>query len=428
MLLPKIMAQPKEENQFTPNRALVVGKFSRYEFEKHRHPDLDEKQFIDCVSELSPAFLIHLQIAHLLITYSPYPIQVESRGSDYKSLLFHHNIHMRNRDHIVDCLRRRGIETKIVNRFGYTDELIQWADLIITSGGDGTFLMTASKIKTADKVIIGVNSDPTRSVGHLCLPMKYSDQFEGALDRILTGQFEWQYRQRIRVTIEGQNAFDDPIELHDQQLMHPECRFFEMEPFKKSSSSKNDNDGNRIAKMRRTLPFRALNEVFVGESLSSRVSYFELSINDHEQQKIRSSGITICTGTGSTSWSFNINKLTTQCVSNIFKIINEECFDNKEALSAKDKGMVAKVTDRFNSTLIYDPSKLSMAYTIRDPVVFGRRFMSNPRDFANRLIVKSRMTDAHIVMDGGLSYPFNDGSRAIFEILPEDALKTIKLE
>lgn len=33
-----------------------------------------------------------------------------------------------------------------------------------------------------------------------------------------------------------------------------------------------------------------------------------------------------------------------------------------------------------------------------------------------------------LVIDGGLSFPFNDGTEAFLEIRPEDSLKTITLE
>jgi NAD+ kinase len=71
---------------------------------------------------------------------------------------------------------------------------------------------------------------------------------------------------------------------------------------------------------------------------------------------------------------------------------------------------------------------LKMAYTIRDPVVFGTDFHHNPRGFAKTIEVKSRMTEANIVIDGGLSYKFNDGANATFDILEEDALRTISLK
>ena len=61
----------------------------------------------------------------------------------------------------------------------------------LTPGGDGTFLLGAAKIRCRDKPIIGINTDPTRSEGHLCLPKHYSFNVEGAIDKILRGEFSW---------------------------------------------------------------------------------------------------------------------------------------------------------------------------------------------------------------------------------------------
>ena len=218
---------------------------------------------------------------------------------------------MNNRQHVLETLESKGIETRLVDRFGYCQEVIDWADVIFTTGGDGTFLMAASKITNRNKPVIGINSDPTRSVGHLCIPTSYTTDFANALEKLLQNQFRWKYRQRIRITLSGVNAMDDPIELHDQQLKHPEFRFLDLEP-----RTAFDNTGGRgsssLHRESRVLPIRALNEVFIGESLSSRVSYYELGTNGTTPVKLKSSGVTICTGTGSTSWSFNINKLTHQ--------------------------------------------------------------------------------------------------------------------
>lgn len=39
------------------------------------------------------------------------------------------------------------------------------------------------------------------------------------------GMFRWQFRSRVRITLMGKNIQDPPIELHDQQLLHPENRY-----------------------------------------------------------------------------------------------------------------------------------------------------------------------------------------------------------
>jgi len=49
-----------------------------------------------------------------------------------------------------------------VKRPEFSTELLDWADVVLTAGGDGTFLDAASKILTNDKPIIGINTDPTR--------------------------------------------------------------------------------------------------------------------------------------------------------------------------------------------------------------------------------------------------------------------------
>ena len=41
-------------------------------------------------------------------------------------------------------------------------DVVRWADAIITAGGDGTFLSAASKITDRNKPLIGLNTDPAR--------------------------------------------------------------------------------------------------------------------------------------------------------------------------------------------------------------------------------------------------------------------------
>ena len=45
-----------------------------------------------------------------------------------------------------------------------------------------------------------------------------------------------------------------------------------------------------------------------------------MSVNDSVRVKQKSSGVTVCTGTGSTSWHFNINHAPCESVAQILKI------------------------------------------------------------------------------------------------------------
>ena len=56
--------------------------------------------------------------------------------------------------------RKFGIEFKVVQRRNYTFELVNQSDLIISAGGDGTFLAAAKRVKDSSIPVIGINTDP----------------------------------------------------------------------------------------------------------------------------------------------------------------------------------------------------------------------------------------------------------------------------
>lgn len=491
--------------------------------------------------------------------------QLTQRGSVYDSLKHHDQVQKSCLHQIESTLASNKIEYQTVDRFGYTDDKVNWADVIITSGGDGTFLMAASKVSDRNKPIIGINSDPTKSVGHLCLPSHYTNNFDKVIESLKSGKFQWQYKQRLRITLIGEAADEDPRELNDirynlrgtnqfldqddlsqdqtslparggspshisehatyQQLPGPmNCRYSlppsaggsnvtnttnstsqtdisqlsedynamnttsplssttvsnteqnhvqpdtrspsaaqntatTLSPFasiSKASGSSTSQSSTTIAQVASTqqvtnkpyktvdgrvlhktrqLKERALNEVFVGETLSARVSYYELSVDSSAMSKMKSSGLTVCTGTGSTSWYYNINKLTQQQVQSVLSIISDIANTNNDpsgGLHADNLELISEVTRRFNQTLTFSPSEPKMAYSIRDPVdyfsvVNGTNH--NHRSYAKRIEVKSRMQNACLVLDGCQFYPFNDGSYALIEMYDEDALKTVNID
>ena len=79
---------------------------------------------------------------------------------------------------------------KVAQRFDQSlnEESVRWADILIPAGGDGTFIMTASKV-TDDKPVLGVNTYPSGSAGYLCLSPWYTENFDEALKKIMEGKF-----------------------------------------------------------------------------------------------------------------------------------------------------------------------------------------------------------------------------------------------
>lgn len=154
---------------FRPKNVLILTKLSRYQFEKQQHDkDMPEDEF-----------------RHF----------IESRGSDYTLIKYYHNVHKSVEEKIVNSLEKRGLEVKICQRTNYTDTLVDWADLIVTAGGDGTFLLGASKIKDRNQPIIGINTDPTRSEGHLCLPKIWSLNVDDAVQALVDGKVKYNFYQ-----------------------------------------------------------------------------------------------------------------------------------------------------------------------------------------------------------------------------------------
>ncbi|XP_077203097.1 NAD kinase 2, mitochondrial isoform X3 [Paroedura picta] len=293
-------------------------------------------------------------------------------------------------------------------------------------------LLAASKVLDRLKPVIGVNTDPDRSEGHLCLPVRYTHSFPDALQKLYRGEFRWQWRQRIRLHLEGTGINPVPVDLHEQQ--------FSQEQHSRAHVNGRFQDQRSQISAPHLLPVRALNEVFIGESLSSRVnyksckpsfkfslhraSYYEISVDDGPWEKQKSSGLNICTGTGSKAWSFNINKVANQAVEEILKIAKKY-----ESLNLPmNKDLIQKVTNEYNESLLYDPEEPRMFFSIREPISNRVFSSSRQRGFASKVCVRSRCWDACMVVDGGTSFEFNDGAIASILIDTDDALCTVLLQ
>ncbi|XP_071991176.1 NAD kinase 2, mitochondrial isoform X2 [Engystomops pustulosus] len=377
---------------FRPERVAVVTKTTRYEFEqqRYRYTGVNEDELRELLA---------------------------LKGSSYNGLLQRHNIHSENVEHVVESLRNEGIDVRVVKRRDYDEETVRWADAIISAGGDGTMLLAASKVLDKSKPVIGVNTDPERSEGHLCLPVRYTHSFPEALHKLYRGEFRWQWRQRIRLFLEGTGINLTPVDLHEQQLS--------LEQHSKAhSAGGHQEQTSATISGPHLLPIRALNEVFIGESLSSRASYYEISVDDGPWEKQKSSGLNVCTGTGSKAWSYNINKMAPQTVEEILNIVKR----HKIANVTQNEGLIERVTNDYNESLIFNPEEQRMFFSVREPIANRVFSSSRQRGFTSKVSVRSRCWDACMVVDGGTSFEFNDGAIVTISMDGGDALCTVLLD
>lgn len=395
----------KDDVRLNMEKCLIVSKVTRFEYEKHCHENISD-------GELEKV--------------------LRKRGSDFDSMMQMHRRQKAFEENVAKSLESMGLQVEMASRLTYNDDLIKWCDVVVPCGGDGTFLLAASRVRDANKPVIGFNSAPHKSVGRLCLPTWCSNDVKGAFQALKEGRFSWMRRSRIRTTITCEPKLLDTITPVDLHTLHF-CRYppVTVTPDGQESDSNRINtnpDATRSCPLAtKVLPYLALNEVFIGESVTSRVSLLRLQIDNGAWTHTKSSGLCVTTGTGSTSWHFSINCLRTHSVLELMKILSEECGVKLDTSLEKAR----EVTEKYNQRLMFAPDSDQLAYSVREYITFeewptprGLRV----RDRASSVTVKSHCTDAGLVVDGSVSFPFNDGTEAVLETHPEDSLMTVHMD
>lgn len=112
-----------------------------------------------------------------------------------------HDFHHQTLDLVDKALREHGLNVEQCWR-GQKPADVKHIDLIVTVGGDGTFLQSA-RLAT-NQVMLGVNSDPRWSVGQFCA----TDQqgFEPLLKKVLLGKRAYRQVRRLRLKTADQSV------------------------------------------------------------------------------------------------------------------------------------------------------------------------------------------------------------------------------
>lgn len=116
-----------------------------------------------------------------------------------------HERHVKTICEVERILNRHGMMCKKSSR-GHVKSFNNF-NLIITIGGDGTFLRTAHHVNR--QMILGINSIPETSVGAWCtMNLK---QFKNRISKILAGKHEVQKFLRMKVKINGKTLPIEPV-------------------------------------------------------------------------------------------------------------------------------------------------------------------------------------------------------------------------
>ena len=171
-----------------------------------------------------------------------------------KFVLFGHTINSSRAsvaDNLLALLKARGDEV--------TDELSPDVDMVISLGGDGTFLKAAEKVGASGIPIVGINT------GHLGFLADVStDEMGDFWDCIHKGHYEVRSRSVLHTEVfQPKHVHTDPIVLH------------------------------------------ALNEVAVTKHDSASMISIRAFVNGELLTTYRSDGLLVCTPTGSTAYSLS---------------------------------------------------------------------------------------------------------------------------
>ena len=118
-----------------------------------------------------------------------------------------HERHMKTLQVVKNILSDFGIHYDV--RLRYRLDNLPSYDLVITIGGDGTFLETSHFIRGTP--IMGINSTPAVSVGYFC--KTDSESFKRKMKRFLQGNCRFESLHRVRATVNGKPA--GPLALND---------------------------------------------------------------------------------------------------------------------------------------------------------------------------------------------------------------------
>jgi len=124
-----------------------------------------------------------------------------------------HLAHETTMKRVREILKRENISAKYVYRAGKVNE--SGFDLVITVGGDGTFLDASHQVSRCP--ILGVNSSPKDSVGMFCGAT--SQNLEEVLERIRQDRVRIFKLSRVRVRL-NQRLLPPPV-LNDVLIAHP---------------------------------------------------------------------------------------------------------------------------------------------------------------------------------------------------------------
>lgn len=129
-----------------------------------------------------------------------YAALLEAGAEVVRSFEAAHKAHAATLKRVVEALEGAGLPYRLRYRAGLRTDMTSGKALVVTVGGDGTLLDACRKVE--DAPVLGVNSDPDRSVGFLCAAN--AETFSDVLAEVMSGRVEPTPVARLGATLDGE--------------------------------------------------------------------------------------------------------------------------------------------------------------------------------------------------------------------------------
>lgn len=238
-----------------------------------------------------------------------------------------HLQHQATAARVEEVLRARKVSLRVVPRL--TVALAKWADLIITVGGDGTFLAASHAVVAGPHhdgpPMLGVNSAPSSSVGYFCCATE--DDFAARFEEVASGRLRSRALWRMQVTIN-----------------------------------------------REPLPVQALNDVLLAHSVPAETTRYVLATAAREQDQ-KSSGIWVSTAAGSTAAiraaGGHIQPLDSRCLQYIVREPMAWNFTGEPLVGGEFDDELVVTSRMLRGALYIDGGHLRRPFGFGDRIVFA---------------------------------------------------------
>jgi len=188
------------------------------------------------------------------------------------------------------CLAANKIKYRATRRVNFTKAMVKNRDLVITVGGDGTFLKAAHYI--GDTPIFSVSSDVRYNEAFYARATQ--KDFNKKFEKLLKGKFKITKIPRLQAKLNG-----------------------------------------------KIIPFLAVNEVFVGSKHPYHTSRYWITINGKKEFQ-KSSGVIIATRSGSTGWAKSASRKSLNIPKNGFGYVIREPYIGRLTKSKLLGGALSK--------------------------------------------------------------------------------------